>query len=202
MATPISTRVPGTGYKSVQLPRLSPQQQELFSSVMGRGTPGITGGIDQLSQLATGGTPEFWQQMEAPFWRDYEKGLGAIGTRFGQLEPGAMDARRSSAFQHALTGHAGELAENLRSQRLGLQQNAIQQLLQLYGNLMGTQTFDSAFLPKKKSFWQELLGGFAPGAGQGLGTLGSLYGMRKFGLLGPSMGSSSQGFGAQELEGE
>jgi hypothetical protein len=195
MSTPVTSRVPGSQYKSVQLPRLSPEQKQLFSSVMGGATPGITGGLGQLSQLAGGGSPEFWEQMEAPFWRDYEKALGATSARFGQLAPGAMDARRSSAFQHALGGQAGELAENLRSQRLGLQQNAINQLLGLYGNLIGTQQFDSGFVPRKKSFWQELLGGFAPGFGQGLGTFGSLYGSNKLGLLGGGMGSQLLGGG-------
>jgi hypothetical protein len=102
-------------------------------------------------------------------------------------------ARQSSGFQNTMTGAATDLAERLQGQRLGLQQNALSQLLSLYQNLIGTDTFDTMFLPKQKPFWQEFLGGMAPGIGQGLGTAGSLWGMGKLGLLGGGMGSSLLG---------
>lgn len=180
MATPTISSLKGTGYKQIQLPRLSPEQQALFSQVTGAIQPGLGGGIGHLSQMAAGGSPEYWQQLEAPAMRQFNELQGQIASRFSGAGTGA---RHSSGFQNALGGASADLAERLQSQRLGLQQNAISQLLGLYGNLMGTETFDTAFLPKKKPFWQELLGGLSGGIGQGLGTAGSFAGLAGLGIF-------------------
>lgn len=172
MSTPIVSKIQGTGYRQLQTPTMSPEQQKLFSQLLGQIQPGLTSGLDQLSQQAGGGSEEYWKQQEAPAMRQFQELQGQLGSRFSGL--GGTGGRKSSGFQNAAGGAAASLAEQLQSQRQGLQQNAISQLMQLYGNLMGTQTFDTSFLAnkqKKKPFWQELLGGAAGGVGSGLGAL-------------------------------
>lgn len=180
MATPTVSRVGKTGLQNISLPRLSPEQQQLFSQVMGSAQPGITSGVGQLSQLAAGNQDKF-SALEAPALRQFQDLAGGLGARFSGLGTGAQ---RSSGFQHALGGAASDLAERLQGQRLGLQNQAIQQLMGLYGSLMGTDQFENILAPKKKPWWQELLAGLGGVAGQGAGTLGGLYGASRLGLLG------------------
>ena len=85
-------------------------------------------------------------------------------------------ARRSSGFQNTVTNAGTDLAERLQGKRMGLQQNAIEQLLGIGGKLLGTNLSDNYLIPKKKPFWQELLGSAAGGIGQGIGFgLGGLF---------------------------
>lgn len=189
-ATPAMARsVARTPYQQLQVSTKDPRAMELYGQVAQSLRPHLGGAVQELGQLAAGGTPEQWQQLEAPALRQYQQLVGGIGARYSGL---GMGAQKSSAFQNELSGTAADLAERLQGQRLGLQQNALNQLLSLYQSLIGTDTFDTMFLPKKKPFWQEFLGGMAPGIGQGLGTAGSLWGMGKLGLL-SGMGSSLLG---------
>lgn len=171
MSTPSVSSLKGTGYNQVQIPKLSREQQQLFSQVFGAAQGGIGSAVGQLGQMAGGGNEESWKQLEAPALRQFGQLQGNIASRFSGMGSGA---RRSSGFQNATNEAGVDLAERLQSQRMGFQQSAIQQLLGLYGNLMGTQTSDTAFLPRKKPFWQELLGAASGGAGQALGSAGSL----------------------------
>lgn len=167
MTTPTISNLTGTGYKQISTPRLSPQQQKLFSMLFKGSRPGIQAGVDQLSQMAQGGSPEYWQQLEAPALRQFGALQGNIASRFSQ-----EGGRRSSGFQNTLRGEGTDLAERLQSQRLQLQQDAITQLLGIGSDLLGTDLYDTQFAPKKKSFWQELLGSSSGGIGSGLGAFG------------------------------
>lgn len=77
-----------------------------------------------------------FEQLEAPAYESFNKTLGQIGSRFSQF--GAQD---SSAFQNAVSGAGANLAQNLQSQRLGLQNNAVQQLLGHSTQLLGQQPY-------------------------------------------------------------
>lgn len=185
MTTPTVSSLKGTGYNQIQFPRLSSEQQQLFSQVMGGASPGITAGLGNLSQLAAGGSPEYWKQLEAPAMRQFGELQGDIASRFSGAGTGA---RRSSGFQNTMGGASADLAERLQSQRLGLQQNAISQLMGLYGNLMGTEMYDTYLTPEKKklSKWRQLLGAGLPIGG---GILGGLLG----GPMGAGLGSTLGG---------
>jgi hypothetical protein len=183
LATPSVRNVRGTGYNAIQTSRLNPQQQQLFSQIFGSISPHLGGAVGNIGSLAAGGTPEMWAQLEAPALRQFEELLGSAATRFGGPQYGT-GATKSSGFKNYLTGAAGDLAQQLQSQRLGLQNQAINQLLGLYGNLMGQETFDTGFLPRKKPWWQELIANLSPAIGQGLGAAGSLYGLGKLGNFG------------------
>lgn len=174
-----SSGLKGTGYNQVSIPNLSPEQMNLFKQILGSSGSGIQNSIGQLSQLAAGGSEDYWKQLEAPALRQFDQLQGNIASRFSGE---GMGARRGSGFHNATSGAATDLAERLQSQRLGLQQSAISQLMSLYGNLMGTQTQENFLIPKQKEWWEELLPALAQGGGQYGGTLGGIYSAKK--LLG------------------
>lgn len=91
---------------------------------------------------------------------------GNIASRFSGMGSGA---RKSSGFQNANTSAAQQLSESLQSQRMGLQSNAIEQLLGISNSLLGRQTQETGFFPKGQSGWQSFLGGIGGGLGSGLG---------------------------------
>lgn len=167
MTTPTVSKVRGTGYNQLTMPSLSPEQMQLFQQLMGGASGGIGSGLSHLSNLASG-DQSYFDQLEAPVLRQFGQLQGNIASRFSGMGSGA---RRSSGFQNTTNAAAQELAESLSSRRLQYQQDAIRQLLGLGSELLGTRQFENALIPRKKSFWQELLGGAAPGIGQGIGSL-------------------------------
>ncbi len=161
-----------TGYQQISSPNLSPEQMSLFQQLMGGSQKGIGAGLQNLSGLASGDQSQF-EQLEAPAQRQFQELQGGLASRFSRMGSGA---RRSSGFQNTVTNAGTDLAERLQGKRMGLQQNAIEQLLGIGGKLLGTNLSDNYLIPKKKPFWQELLGSAAGGIGQGIGFgLGGLF---------------------------
>ena len=158
----------GTGYRSVSTQ--DPMQQRIMELLGSGSIPGLQSSLGHLSQMASGGNEDFWKQLEAPAMRQFGQLQGQLASRFSGLGTGA---RRSSGFQNAMGGAATDLAERLQSQRLGFQNQAIQQLLGLSNSLLGRDT--QAFIPQQKPFWQELLAAGAQGVGQGIGQLPALF---------------------------
>lgn len=148
------------GYNVGQLPQFTPDQMSLFKGLFGA-QPGIEAGIGQLSKLASGDESMFGQ-LEAPAYTSFNRLLGQIGSRFsGQ----GMGGQRSSAFQNAVSGAAGDLAQGLQSRRLALQQQAIAELLGLGENLLGQRPYQNVLTEKSPGFWRSLIGGLGEGAG-------------------------------------
>lgn len=172
------------GYNVASLNRLSPQQMQLFQELLGGSLPGVQGGLGNLSRLASGDESQF-SALEAPAMRQFAGLQGNIASRFSGAGVGA---RRSSGFQNTLGGAAADFAERLQSQRMGLQQNAIAQLLGLSRDLLGTQTHENFLVPKKRSGWESLLGGGLPVAGA---ALGGIFGGPAGALIGSNIGSSA-----------
>lgn len=169
MSTPTLSSIRGTGYKNVNIPRLSPEQSQLFQQSFGALSPHLGSTIENIGQLAGGGTPEMWEQLEAPAMRQFNQLQGQLSSRFSGMGTGA---RRSSGFQNASSGAATDLAERLQGQRLGLQQGAQKQLMQLYQSLMNSQPYENILQEKKKNNpW----GSAFEGAGTGALT-GSVFG--------------------------
>jgi hypothetical protein len=169
----------GTGYKQVSMPTMNPEQMDLFKQLLSGSRQGVGSGLDYLSKLAGGDQSQF-EQLEAPALRQFAGLQGNIASRFSGMGSGA---RRSSGFQNTLGSSAGELSENLAARRMGLQQDAIKQLLGLSEQLLGQRTSENALLPKKRSFWQELLSGAAPGIGGAGGSGGTLGLLKLLGML-------------------
>jgi hypothetical protein len=166
--TPQNSGLKNTGYRSVNV-GADPRIQQLWQMLMGGASPGLSGGLNFLSKLSQGGDEDFWRQQEAPAMRQFGQMQGQIASRFS-----GNDARRSSGFQNELGGEASSLAERLQSNRMELQQNAINQLMQLSQNLLGTNLSQNYLTPKKSSGLKDLLaslsGGFAKTGGMGLGS--------------------------------
>ena len=175
------------GYKQVQLPTMQPGQYQLFNQLLSGTGRGVSGGLDLLGGMASG-QDESFQGLEAPYFRTLQRAGGELGSRFSGM---GMGARGSSGFQNALAEEAGGLSERLGSQRLSLQQNALQQLLQLSEALLGTRTHETLLTPKKQSWWQKLTGASAPIAGMALGgAFGGPGGAALGGRIGSQFSSS------------
>ena len=140
------------GYNISQTANFTPEQMQLFSSLLSSSKNGAEGGMDFLTKLSQGDEGMF-QQLEAPAYSSLEKSLGNISSRFSQV--GAQD---SSAFQNALAGQAGSLAENLGSQRIGLQNQSVNQLLNQSQLLLGQRPFDTQLQKKDSMDWGAIIG--------------------------------------------
>lgn len=173
------------GYAKGQLQQFSPEQMQLFQSLFSHLQPGSF-----LSRLAGGDQSQF-EQLEAPTLRQLGEFQGQLASRFSGLGSGA---RRSSGHALAQGQLASDFAEKLRSQRLGLQQQAIQDLLGLSGQLLGQRPYEDFLIKKeqKPSIWESLIGGGLPIAGAALGgAFGGLPGAK----LGSTVGAAaSKGF--------
>lgn len=163
-----------SGYKVGALNNLTSDQMNLFNQLMSGSSSGISGGLSQLSSLASGGTPEMWSQLEAPAMRQLGQLQGNIASRFGGS---SMGGRRSSGFHNAQSGAAVDLAERLQGQRMGLQMGAIRDLQSLAQQLLGTKTQDRFLIKKKPSFWESL----ATSLGENLGAVPEAFVKSQFG---------------------
>lgn len=139
------------GYQHGQIGQFTPEQQQLFQHMFSQvGPQSFTG------KLAGGDQSQF-EQMEAPALRQFGQLQANTASRFSGLGSGA---RRSSGFQNELGGQAASFAEQLQSNRLGLQNQAIQQLMQMSESLLGQRPFEQFLMskPQKKiPFWKQLL---------------------------------------------
>ena len=153
-----------SGYKQRSMSNFTPEMMNLFQMLLGgagQGLGGKGGGLEWLSKLASGDQSMF-SQLEAPAMRQFQGQLGQIGSQFGDI--GAMG---SSAFQNATSGAAADFSEKLQSQRVGLQQGAIERLLGLSQNLMQQRPYENFLEPK--SDWKGMLGKILGGAAGAFG---------------------------------
>jgi hypothetical protein len=97
-------------------------------------------------------------------------------------------ARKSSGFGLASSSAAQEFAEKLQGQRMGLQQQAIRDLLGMSNSLLGQQPYEQFLVPPKKKGWESFLGAGLPIAG---GILGGLFGGPAGAYMGGSMGGAA-----------
>lgn len=156
------------GYQKGQLQQFTPEQMQLFQQLFGH-----VGPQSYLSKLA-GGDEGMFEQMERPAQRIFQQKLGQLGSRFSQLQPGAMSAQRGSGFQQAGGQLASDFAENLASQRMQLQRQALMDLMGLSTDLLHEKPYETDLFEKQQkrpSFLQQLGIGLAGGVGKGLGGL-------------------------------
>lgn len=141
------------GYSQTELPQYTPEQMQLFQSLFGHLQPDSF-----LSKLA-GGSQEGFEQMEAPALQQFSGLQGNIASRFSGMGAGA---RRSSGFQNTMNQASQDFAGQLQSQRMGLQSQAIRDLMGMGNQLLGQRPYESVMAPKQLPFWKQL----ALGAGQ------------------------------------
>lgn len=164
----MNNRVPA-GYKAGSVQNFTPEQMNLFKSLFSHVSP-----QSFTSQLASG-QPEAFEQMEAPALRQFNALQGNIASRFSGMGSGA---RNSSGFQNTLSSASSNFAQDLASRRQELQRQALMDLMGISESLLNQRPYEQFLVPKKKSFFESILGG----ASSGLGTLGGLFGAKKLGL--------------------
>ena len=161
-----ATGLKGTGYKQAQMQNFTPEQMSLFQNLFSN-----VGPDSYLSKLASGDEGTF-NQMEAPALRQFGAFQGNLANRFsGQ----GMGGRRSSSFQNAATSANQNFAEQLQSQRMGLQRQALQDLMGMSEGLLNQRPYENYLLEKKEPFWKQLLSGAAGFGGQ---LAGNYFGNR------------------------
>lgn len=148
------------GYQHGQLSQFSPEQMELFQQLFSH-----VGKDSFLSKLA-GGDESTFAQMEAPALKQFGALQGGLASRFSGMGSGA---RRSSGFQNAANQAATDFAGQLQSQRMGLQRQAIQDLMGMSSQLLGQRPYEQFLTEKPQSFLQQMGLGLIGGVGQGLG---------------------------------
>lgn len=158
------------GYRPTQLQQFSPEQMRLFQSMFGHLGPNSF-----LSKLAGGDQSQF-EQMEAPALKQFAGLQGGLASRFSGMGAGAQ---RSSGFKNTMNQASADFAQQLQSQRMGLQQNAIRDLMEMSGSLLGQRPYETGLMQKPASFWEKILGGLGGAASSMASGYATGFGMRK-----------------------
>jgi hypothetical protein len=157
------------GVRPTQLQQFTPEQMNLFQSLFSH-----LGPDSFLSKLA-GGDEETFNQIEAPALQQFSGIQGNIASRFSGMGSGA---RKSSGFQNTQNQAASDFAQQLQSQRTGLQSQAIKDLLGMSNELLGQRPYDTGLQQKPASFWEQVFGGLFKGGTQVASGYATGYGMR------------------------
>lgn len=160
------------GYKMHQVQNFTPEQMGLFKDLFAQ-----LGPDSYLMQLLEG-NPELFDQIEAPALKQFSEVQGNLGSRFsGQ----GMGGRKSSGFLNTLNQAGSEFAQGLQSQRQGLQQQALQNLMSFSNQLLNAKPYENILEKKqqKPGFFQQLMefgapivGAWAGGPGGAIATKG------------------------------
>lgn len=159
----------GKKEKKEQIPRFTPEQEQILNLLLSQGGGLAPQGFEFLSSIL-GQSPEAFGKFEAPIKRQFEEEiLPSIAERFtGALGEGGG---RSSAFGQQL-GKAGErLSETLAAQRAQITPQALNQLMGLLGTGL-TPRFETLVRPRQPGFLETGAQGFL----QNLPALGLLGG--------------------------
>lgn len=159
------------GYSQGRIQQFDPQQMELYKQLFGN-----LGPESFLSKLA-GGDQSTFEQMERPALKQFGELQAGLASKFSGM---GLGARKSSGFGNAMNAQASEFAQDLQSKRQGLQRQALQDLMGFSNELLGQRPYENFLTPKSKPWWQELLTGFAGGAGQGIGKAATNFGFNLF----------------------
>lgn len=149
-----------SGYKKAAINQFTPEQTQLFQQLFSNLSPDSF-----LGRLAAGDQSMF-EQMEAPAQRQFAQSQGNIASRFSGM---GLGGRNSSGFQNTTSQAASDFAQDLQSKRVGLQQQAIRDLLGMSNELLGQRPQEKALVEKQKPWWQEGFTAAAGGFGKGLG---------------------------------
>lgn len=161
MSIPTVSNLKNSNLQAINIPFGNEQQRATSSNLLAGLQPFLQGAIGRLGGMASGDEGAF-SALEAPAFRNFDEALGRLSSRFS-----ASGGRRSSGFQNMAAGQAQSLAENLQSQRLNMQNNALSQLFNLSQGLLQTPMQQTALAPQQTPFWKELLTSLAPALAQG-----------------------------------
>ena len=168
------------GYQKGSLQQFTPEQMQLFQGLFGH-----LGSNSFLSKLAGGDQSQF-EQMEAPALRQFGELQGNIASRFSGMGSGA---RRSSGFRNTMNQASSDFAQQLQANRMGLQRQALQDLMGFSSQLLGQRPNENFLVEKPQSFLSQLgisaagglgmaAGSWLTGGASGLGGLPGLIGSK------------------------
>lgn len=149
------------GYRPASMQQFTPEQMNLFQQMFGH-----LGPESFLGKLAGGDQSQF-EAMEAPALRQFQELQGGLASRFSGMGSGA---RRSSGFQNTMNQASSNFAQDLQAQRMGIQQQAIRDLMGMSNQLLGQRPYENQLLKKDPSFLQQMLLGLGGGLSQGFGS--------------------------------
>ena len=168
-----------SGYKLGRIQQFTPEQMKVLEQFQG-----YLGPESFLGKLAGGDEKQF-QQMEAPALKQFNELIGGIGSRFSGM---GMGARKSSGFQQATTSAASNFAEQLQSNRMNLQKQALEDIMNYSNIFLSQKPFEQQLIEKQQQTggWGSAAKGAASGAGMGaaFGPWGALAG----GVIGGAAG--------------
>jgi len=178
-----------SGYKYGQISQFDPLQTEVYKRAEQQIAPD-----SYLAKLAAGDQSLFGE-IEAPALKQFSGLQGNLASRFSGM--GSFGGRRSSGFQNASNAAASDFAQQLQSNRQGLQRQAIQDLRGMTNEFLNYRPYEQ-FLVKKqqnKGNWGGAVTGALKGAGTGFamgGPWGALAGAGLGGYGGYNSGDSSE----------
>jgi len=164
------------GYSKGSLQQFTPEQMQLFQQMFGQ-----VGPDSYLSKLA-GGDQSTFDEMEAPALRQFAGLQGNIASRFSGGGNGgqgrSLGSRHSSGFQNTMNSAASNFAQELQSQRQGLQRQAIMDLMGISNSLLGQRPQENFLVEKQqKPNYAGMIGGLAGNIlGSAAGPFGSAVG--------------------------
>ncbi len=150
-----------SGYKRYQMANYTPEQMDVFNQSLES-----VGPESYLSRLA-GGDQSTFEEMERPALRQYNALQGNLASRFSGM---GMGSRKSSGFQNASNQQATDFAQQLQSNRQGLQRQAIMDLHGMSQQLLGNRPYDRWLEEKQPSGWEAFGQAALPLAGAGVGA--------------------------------
>ena len=148
-----------SGFSTAQ--NFTPQQMQLFQQLFGHLGP------ESFTSRLAGGDQSAFGEIEAPALQQFNALQGGLASRFSGMGTGG---RKSSGFQNTSSQAASDFAQQLSSQRQGLQRQALQDLMGYSESLLNQRPY--SFYEKPSSFSQQLFGGLSGGIGQALGSFG------------------------------
>lgn len=171
------------GYRPAQLQQFSPEQLNLFQQMFSQVSPD-----SYLSKLANGDDSTY-EQLEAPALRQFNSLQGNIASRFSGM--GSNGSRRSSGFQNTMNQASSDFAQDLQSQRMGIQRNAIRDLMEMSNSLLQQRPYENFLIKKDPSGWQQFLSNLGLASSNSLGTFGSIFAANKLANLGGNENGSN-----------
>lgn len=160
----------GKSAKTKTKPIYDPQQEDVLNQLLGALQQQLPGGLQNLQNIL-GGDPSSFEAFERPARRGFEQQtIPTIAERFtSQFGEGAQ---QSSAFGQALGTAGKELEEDIFSKRIGMQSDALSQLLGMLGPAISPRRYQYT-RPRKPGFLES----FETNLSEGIGAMGGLGGL-------------------------
>jgi hypothetical protein len=198
---PWKNKIP-EGHEQFRQQQFTPEQMRLFQQSFGHVSP------QSFTGRLAGGDQSAFGEVEAPALRQFNELQGGLASRFsGMGGQGALSSRNSSGFQNAANQQSSNFAQQLQSNRQGLQRQALQDLMGMSNDLLGQKPFNVGMVEKQQDQgfdWGGALGALGGGA-LGFfagGPMGAMSGAQMgYGALGRGSGGTGGSGGFQSSPG-